>query len=172
MEQKQKKLWGGIAGAVVIILIAALVWWANGGSWSGGTVSENDGVLSGNGTEQMPPSETTEPPAEPPPTSKPRTVAPPNSQSYTDALKKYGSNRIQFDSSCQAQPSTVVYKSGTQVMFDNRSAETRKIVFNGKTYTIGAWNYIVVSMTNKTYPAVAYIDCGSSQNVAKVTIEK
>src|SRR5437773_1621693 len=55
---------------------------------------------------------------------------------YTDAVKKYGDYRIQFDSTCQAHPNNVTYKSGTKVMFDNRSSTAHTINFNGARYTI------------------------------------
>ncbi len=92
--------------------------------------------------------------------------------SYTDAVKKYGSNRIQFDTACQSHPNNVTYKAGTYVMFDNRAPVTRKIGFNGTTYTIRADDYTVIHMVAAKYPATILVDCDKSQNVATVLIQK
>jgi len=106
------------------------------------------------------------------PTPEPSAPTTGGKLSYTDAVKKYGSNRIQFDATCQAHPNNVTFKAGTQVMFDNRAAVARVINFNGAKYTLAAYGYLIVSMTAAKYPASILVDCGSSQNVATVLIQK
>ena len=92
--------------------------------------------------------------------------------SYNDALKKYGTNRIQFNAACQTTPSSVTYKSGTQVMFDNRSAGTHTITFNGTKHTIAGYGYAIIGMFAAKYPTTVLVDCDKSQNVATVLIQK
>jgi len=66
----------------------------------------------------------------------------------------------------------VTYKAGTQVMFDNRSAVARAINFNGHIYNIAADGFAIITMTAAKYPATVLVDCGKSQNVATVLIQK
>lgn len=87
---------------------------------------------------------------------------------YAEAVKRYGTQRIQFNAQCQATPTSNIYKAGLELMLDNRADVERTIVFSGKTYHIAAYDYAVVKLTT---PGITYIDCGSSQNVAKITIE-
>lgn len=156
-------------GIVCVVLLAGIAWFAFSKSKQTKTAQE---------TMNPPASQVTQaPPAVvPPPVTTPtpsnNTGIGQSALSYNDALKKYGSNRIQFDTSCQAVPNNVTYKSGTQVMFDNRANVKRTIVFNGKKYTITAYGYTVVSMVASKYPATAFIDCDSSQNIATVLIQK
>lgn len=88
---------------------------------------------------------------------------------YAEAVKRYGAQRIQFNAQCQATPPSNIYKVGLELMLDNRAGVERSIVFSGKTYRIAAYDYAVVKLVT---PGITYIDCGSSQNVAKITIEK
>lgn len=112
------------------------------------------------------------PPPPPPPAPSGAANTAGGKLSYDAAVKKYGANRIQFDSSCQARPSNATFKSGTDVLFDNRANQARKILFNGKTYALAAYDYTVVKMTAPYYPATAFIDCDKLQNVATITIQK
>jgi hypothetical protein len=96
----------------------------------------------------------------------------PGNLSYNAALKKYGTNRIQFQTNCQTVPNNVTYKAGTAVMFDNRSATAHTITFNGVKRTIPGYGWNVVTMTAAKYPATILIDCDTSQNVATVLIQK
>lgn len=104
-------------------------------------------------------------------TEQPPATKPTPKLSYEQALKKYGSNRIQLDANCQAIPSRAVYKNGTAVMLDNRAGVSRKVVFNLKSYTIPAYDYIVVSASASKIPGVTYLDCADRQNVATINIE-
>lgn len=91
---------------------------------------------------------------------------------YTEALKKYAASRIQLDANCQAVPKTTTYKSGTTIMFDNRAGVSRKVMYNLKTYTIAAYDYILLPATAAQYPAITFLDCGDKQNVSTITIQK
>ena len=150
-----KKSIGLIVGAVVLAIIALL------------TIRYGQQPSPYNDAKQIvsTPTPAQTPPAAPQP-------APAKKISYETAVNTYGKNRIQLDSACQAHPTAAVFKVGTKVMLDNRAAVSRKVVFNTVTYNIPAYDYVVVSMTAPAYPATAFIDCGSAQNVARITIEK
>lgn len=93
--------------------------------------------------------------------------------SYTNALKLYEGKRIQFDTMCQANPNRMVLKSGAKIMLDNRSATPRTIALGGTKYTLAAWGYLIVTpRVTKALPETILVDCGTSQNVATLIIEK
>lgn len=154
------KTLGIIVGVVVLVIIGWLIYRYS----HNGQPAYNAPAYTQSNSQNNTPAANSQPVATTTPTT-------PAKMSYTDALKKYGSNRIQFDTACQAHPNSASFKAGASVMFDNRSAAARKIVFNGSTYNIAAYDYAVVVMKAPTLPATAYIDCGSSQNVAKIMIE-
>lgn len=87
---------------------------------------------------------------------------------YAEAVKRFGTQRIQFNGQCQATPTSNIYKVGLELMLDNRADVERLINFSGKAYRIPAYDYTVVKLTT---PGIIYIDCGSSQNVAKITVQ-
>ena len=110
------------------------------------------------------------PSATPTPTASPTTAG---KLSYSDAIKKYGNYRIQFDQACQAHPNNITFKSGTKVMFDNRATVARTINFNGTKYRIASYDYEVINMVSPNgYPATVMVDCDKSQNVASVLLQK
>ena len=113
--------------------------------------------------------------AEPSPTATGTTAGKPTPTpklGYDAALRQFEGRRIQLDPACTAIPSQVTYKNGTQLMLDNRSGESKSVLFNLKRYTIPAYDYIVVAAVADSTPAVTYMDCGQKQNVAKITIQK
>ena len=92
--------------------------------------------------------------------------------SYGDAVLKYGDRRIQFGENCNATPASSVWKNGTEVMLDNRSAETKTFRVSGLSYTVAARDYVVAPFDGTKNPQEILIDCGSMQNVATITIQK
>lgn len=122
------------------------------------------------------PAESPVPPPTPAPTAGKPTAeqkpTPTPKLSYAEALKKYADSRIQLDSNCRAVPSQVVYKNGTSVMFDNRADVARKLVFNTRTYTVGAYDFLVLPVVAANPPSVTYLDCAEKQNVATIQIAK
>lgn len=91
---------------------------------------------------------------------------------YADALKKYSATRIQFDTTCQAHPSSMVIKKGTAIMLDNRSAKATTISVGSVKYSLAAYGFRIMVPTAKTLPSTLLIDCGAAQNVATLLIEK
>jgi hypothetical protein len=89
--------------------------------------------------------------------------------SYSQALTKYANSRIQINESCQLKPASAVYKVGTSVMLDNRSNTSKSILFSGTRYSIAGYGFKVIPLnTVKTFQ----VDCGTSQNVATITVAK
>lgn len=99
------------------------------------------------------------------------TTKPVFKMSYANALNTYKDRRIQLDEKCQASPTNMTFKNGTTIMIDNRSNTARKLNVNGA-YTVGAYDYITVKLTSNTLPKTILIDCGTSQNVATILLQK
>ena len=106
----------------------------------------------------------------PPPASKPVSL------SYQNALELYQDNkRIQISGAdfCQVSPNNVMYKNGTSIMLDNRSAITRTIKIGvGETYTIEGYGFRIVKLSSATLPATLLMDCGTQQNIAKILLQR
>ena len=98
----------------------------------------------------------------------------PVTMSYTNALALYKDNkRIQLsgDTFCQVTPNNVMYKNGTSIMIDNRSAKTRTVKV-GATYSIPGYGFKIVKLSSGTLPATLFMDCDTQQNVAKVLLQR
>ncbi|MEK7583245.1 MAG: hypothetical protein AAB483_02495 [Patescibacteria group bacterium] len=92
--------------------------------------------------------------------------------SYEDALKKYPGTRFQFDTTCQARPSSMVIKKGTPVMLDNRANVARTITIGTTKYTLAKYGFRIVTPTSAKYPVTFFIDCDKQQNVATLLIQQ
>jgi hypothetical protein len=111
------------------------------------------------------------------PTKKTTTVKPAlpvsASQSYVDALKTYASRKVQM-SHCLATPNKMIFKNNTELMFDNRDSVAIDLKIDGKTNTISALGYKIITFSSKTLPHAVDIDCYSggkpTYNVATVTL--
>ncbi len=106
------------------------------------------------------------------PTSSTGSSAGTGAASYTALVAKYGTNRIQFDINCQAIPSNPVFKTGTYVMFDNRSGDARTITIGGTKYYFAGYGYRVIKLGSTKLPAIVKLDCGSAINVGTITVQK
>jgi len=91
--------------------------------------------------------------------------------SYANALIKYKDARLQLDKTCQASPNNVTYKNGINIMIDNRAPVARTVKV-GSTFGIKAWGFKIVKLSSTTLPATWLVDCGTSQNVATILIQK
>ena len=91
---------------------------------------------------------------------------------YTALVAQYGSNRVQFDKLCQAIPSTPVFKTGTKVMFDNRSGDARTITIGGTRYYFPGYGYRIIKLGSTNLPATVDLGCGSAVHVGTITVEK
>jgi hypothetical protein len=91
--------------------------------------------------------------------------------SYKDALVKYAKARLQLDTTCQGSPSSMTFKNGSMLMVDNRSAISRTVKV-GSTFTIKPWGFKIIKLSSSTLPATLLVDCGASQNVATILLQK
>ena len=91
--------------------------------------------------------------------------------SYANALIKYKDARIQLNAACQATPNNMTFKNGTSIMIDNR-ASVALTVKAGSVFTIKAYGFKIVKLSSATLPATWLVDCGTSQNVATLLIQK
>ena len=98
----------------------------------------------------------------------------PVSISYQDALTKYANSRFQFDTKCQATPNAATFATGTNIMLDNRSPDTRTIHLGSLgSFTVKGYGFKIVnlSLTGLTANAIA-VDCDANQSVAIITVQK
>jgi hypothetical protein len=114
------------------------------------------------------PAQTSKPQA----TSTPKATTPVTTISYNEALKKYGDKRIQFDALCQAIPNNLSVKTGTAIMFDNRSGDGRWISLDNKGYYLNGYGFRILTLSHSTLPHTTLIDCGAAQNVGQILIQK
>lgn len=91
--------------------------------------------------------------------------------SYANALIQYADRRIQINDACQATPTNMTFKTNTNIMIDNRSAQT-KVVKIGSTYTVKGYGFKIIKLTAATPPLTLLMDCGAQQNVATILIQK
>ena len=99
----------------------------------------------------------------------------PVTMSYQKALETYKDNlRLQLSGAdfCQVSPNNVMYKNGTSIMIDNRSAKTRNIKIGSTAYSIEGYGFKIVRLSSGTLPATLLMDCGTQQNIAKILLQK
>ncbi len=147
---------------IVVIVIAAGVWWMKGGSVPGVPSFTTTASPSSAAQASKTPSAVVK---------KTATPAPTQSATYSQLVQQFGDNRIQFDSSCQAQPKSMVVKNGTQILLDNRSDQVRTVVVNGNSYTLGGYGYQVVTLSTSSVPTTLRLSCNNLVNVGTVRLE-
>lgn len=154
------KTWTAI---IVVLVIVAGVWWFNGGSSNLSLTPGTSPSPSALGATKTPVA------------SKGKTATPvptiTSTLSYSQLVAQYGANRIQFNQSCQAVPSSVVFKNGTSVLLDNRSNQARTISVNGRLYSLVAYGYQVITLSSSTLPATLTLSCNSNVNVGTINLQ-
>lgn len=95
-------------------------------------------------------------------------TSPEKALTYTQAAAKYKGKTIQFTADCQASPDRQVFKVGTSIMLDNRAPKALTVKV-GSSYTLGKYAFRIITL-NST--GTFLVDCGTSQNVATVIVEK
>ncbi len=163
MENKKKNMW--IWTVVVVVVVIALIIWVRHISDSS-VMTNNTGV---NPVDQT---------ALTPTSTEDTTTGDINagqavSISYTDALVKYADARLQLDTNCQAlaSPSNLIFKNNAYLMVDNR-APVARTVHIGSVFSIKAYGFKIIQLSSAKLPATFMVDCGTSQNVATITLEK
>lgn len=95
----------------------------------------------------------------------------PVSLTYSRAVNLYANSRIQFDSDCHANPTSLHIKNGSNLMLDNRSSSTAHLVVNGTKYSLVGFGFRIISLSHKTLPYTASVDCGSGKNNAQILLQ-
>lgn len=103
------------------------------------------------------------------PAKKPGTTAP--SGDYTTLVKQYEGRRIQFDDRCQPVPLSPTYKSGTSIMLDNRSSQSRVIKVGDTSYSLSGFGYRIITLSSTSLPKEYPVSCGSAGNVGKILLQ-
>ncbi len=97
------------------------------------------------------------------------TPAPIDTRTYTELLNAYKGSTLQFNSLCQVHMSNQVYKTGAQILLDNRSASSAAIKIGSIVHSLGAYGYRVVTLSSS---GQFMVDCNEQQNVATLTVQK
>ena len=100
-----------------------------------------------------------------------KATTPAKSISYAQVLVKFKDSRIQLDQNCQAYPNVMTFKNNTEIMIDNRSPLAR-VVKIGSVYNVKAYGFKIIKLSSLTLPTTWFVDCGTSQNVATILIQK
>ena len=94
-------------------------------------------------------------------------------QEYQVALKIYGTSGYRFQfADCHVAPlpsATLVVKSGMKFMLDNRDNAIHKIVIDSHTYTIGAYDFVLVAAPKNT--GTYQVTCDGA-GAAKLTVQR
>ena len=93
--------------------------------------------------------------------------------SYTKAVNVYGSRRIQFNDTCQANPASIVLKQGTNgvaIMLDNRSKSPRTISLDGAKYSLKGYGFAIATLKSATLPHTVIVNCDSGSNNGQIIL--
>lgn len=147
---------------IIIIVIIAGAWWFTGGS-------SNLALSPDASTSPTAVAGATKTPA----VAKKGTPVPvaTSSQSYSQLVAQYGSNRIQFNQDCQASPSSMALKTGTSILLDNRSNKTQVISLNGAEYTLVPYGYRIVTVSSASLPKTIGVSCNGTVNTGTINLQ-
>jgi hypothetical protein len=101
---------------------------------------------------------------------KPTPAIPP--LSYGDAVTKYMNSRIQFNQNCQAIPGQTVLANPVTIMLDNRSDQTQVITIAGHSYSVTAYNYVLVTLNEKNLPETLHVNCNNQMNSLQILLQR
>lgn len=157
------KLWTTI---IVVVVLVGAAWWFNGGS-------SNLSLSPGTSSTPTALAATKTPSGS---VSKAKNSATPvpiatSALSYSQLVAQYGSNRIQFNQDCQANPSSMALKAGTGILLDNRSNKTQVISLNGASYTLVPYGYRVVTVSSATLPKAIGVTCNGQVNTSTINLQ-
>lgn len=104
------------------------------------------------------------------PVVKPTPVQVVETRTYTEVSAAYKNKTVQFNNECGVAifPQTV-FKTGTDVLLDNRGATSATVSFAGATFTLPAYGFKVVSLDKA---GSFTVDCNSQKNVATLIVQK
>lgn len=92
-----------------------------------------------------------------------------SSLTYTQAVAIFENTLIAFNEDCKMIPNPVFVKSGTTMMFDNRSRNARTFKLDGTSYTIPGYGFKLFQLRSTRLPHVVQVECGS--NSGEITLQ-
>ena len=142
---------------IAIVIIGAIVWMRQGSPSGSNSYQTN----------------TPKPTAVATSTAKvtPRPSVSASGRSYDQLVKDYANTRVQFDAQCRATPTSLALKTGSQILLDNRSNQSRVVTVDGASYTLLPYGYQVVTVSSTSLPKTIGINCGSSVNVSSINLQ-
>src|SRR3989344_1502768 len=151
---------------IVILVIIAGIWWFNGGNSSVSLSPDPDASTSPTalGATRTPIGYKASPSISPTPVAT-------SALSYSQLVAQYGSNRIQFNQDCQAVPSSMVLKTGTSILLDNRSNKAQTIGIDGKNYALVPYGYRVVTLSSTSLPKALGVSCNNAVNTGTINLQ-
>jgi len=149
---------------VVILVIIAGIWWFNGGNSNVSLTSDASISPTVVGATKTPVGYKTSPSISPTPVAT-------SALSYSQLVAQYGSNRIQFNQDCQAQPSSMVLKNSTSILLDNRSNKAQTIGIDGKNYALVPYGYRVVTLSSASLPKALGVSCNNAINTGTINLQ-
>src|SRR3989344_1388777 len=156
-----------VIGSIVIIAIATLVIYVN---MNQGRPKKNYQITnSASGASAQTPKAS---PVKVPTANK--TAAPKPTQqalTYEAAVNQYENRLMQFNQSCGASPSYMMFKNNSALMIDNRSSVKRTIAIGEKSYALNPYGFLIVTLTSKTLPGSLGVNCDKQYNVAKISLQ-
>ena len=90
---------------------------------------------------------------------------------YGEMVAKYSNTRIQFNELCQGIPGQQNMANSVTIMLDNRTDSVQRITILRKTYFVSAYNYVLVTIRQKTLPMQVSINCNGQMNASIITLE-
>ena len=93
------------------------------------------------------------------------------SMTYAQALNAYANSRMQFDSSCFANPTSLHIRNGMNVLLDNRAPNAISVKVDGVAYSLGGYGFKVIMLSHKNLPYTAGVDCGGGVNTAQILLQ-
>ena len=91
--------------------------------------------------------------------------------SYQEVVEMYEGKRVQFGEECQSIPNYLTFKTGSEVMLDNRSAEKRVVYLDATGYTIAAYGWVVIPLATRDLPHTVSIDCAGLYNSGQILLQ-
>jgi len=98
----------------------------------------------------------------------------PSTRTYQEEIENYEGRRIQF-TNCQATPSAITFKNGTQIMLDGKSEDPQRILINNRAIILYGYDVAYVTLRSNEAPITVSVDCewlGSTQyNIAELLLQ-
>lgn len=192
-KNKRATIWAGVALAMVIVMV---IIWPHKRSKNNQPASFKSSVAKASAPSptlapsplNIPAPVSTSTPTSTPPSAtstfiskpgstygyKPKKAVPKSTvPSYGEVVSSFDGtgHRIQFNPSCQAVPNQIATANGSIFMLDNRSDMAQTITIGGQAYVVAAYNYVLVTLSQKTLPSHLFVTCNTQINTAEIFLE-